>query len=207
MQGRLKSALRSAAMAAGIAVSLFMFVPTGSTAPAADNCLTAPNAPAPQGSHWYYRLERGTQRKCWRLVQKDQKGPSTAARTAPQPEGDDEADDAPAPAASAPAAKMPAALVPTARAAEPAAPPSQAIVRDLFTRNVSNTDQPAQPLAAPTPPTVPTTPCLRCGRTGGTNSQQRAGTASRYPSRSPSFSLPSQPKRSQTHPRLKPCRR
>ena len=153
MQGRLKSALRSAAMASGIAVSSFMFVPTGSAAPAADNCLTAPNAPAPQGSHWYYRLERGTQRKCWRLVQKDQKAPRTAARTAPQPEGDDEVDDAPAPAASAPAAKMPAAVVPTTRATEPAAPPSQAIVRDLFTRNVSNTDQLAQPLAAPTSPT------------------------------------------------------
>ena len=31
----------------------------------ADNCLAAPNSPAPQGSHWYYRLDRATQRKCW----------------------------------------------------------------------------------------------------------------------------------------------
>src|SRR5271169_5474734 len=30
-----------------------------------DDCLTAPNSPAPQGSHWYYRLDRTTQRKCW----------------------------------------------------------------------------------------------------------------------------------------------
>jgi hypothetical protein len=30
-----------------------------------DNCLAAPNSPAPQGSHWYYRLDRATQRKCW----------------------------------------------------------------------------------------------------------------------------------------------
>jgi hypothetical protein len=32
---------------------------------AVDECLAAPNAPAPAGSHWYYRLERSTERKCW----------------------------------------------------------------------------------------------------------------------------------------------
>jgi hypothetical protein len=31
----------------------------------ADNCLTAPNSSAPQGSHWYYRVDRANQRKCW----------------------------------------------------------------------------------------------------------------------------------------------
>jgi len=31
----------------------------------ADNCLTAPNSSAPQGSHWYYHTERANQRKCW----------------------------------------------------------------------------------------------------------------------------------------------
>ena len=31
----------------------------------ADDCLAAPNSPAPQGSHWYYRLDWATQRKCW----------------------------------------------------------------------------------------------------------------------------------------------
>ena len=31
----------------------------------ADDCLTAPNSPAPQGTHWYYRLDRTNQRKCW----------------------------------------------------------------------------------------------------------------------------------------------
>ncbi len=34
---------------------------------AADNCLSAPNGDAPQGSHWYYRIERGTNRHCWYL--------------------------------------------------------------------------------------------------------------------------------------------
>ena len=36
-----------------------------STTARADDCLTAPNSPAPQGSHWYYRSDRATQRKCW----------------------------------------------------------------------------------------------------------------------------------------------
>jgi hypothetical protein len=31
----------------------------------ADHCLAAPNSPAPLGSHWYYRLDWQTQRKCW----------------------------------------------------------------------------------------------------------------------------------------------
>ena len=31
----------------------------------ADHCLAAPNSAAPQGSHWYYRLDWQTQRKCW----------------------------------------------------------------------------------------------------------------------------------------------
>ena len=33
----------------------------------ADDCLAAPNSPAPEGSWWYYRLDWPTQRKCWYL--------------------------------------------------------------------------------------------------------------------------------------------
>jgi hypothetical protein len=32
-----------------------------------DDCLSKPNGPSPPGSHWYYRLERATQRQCWYL--------------------------------------------------------------------------------------------------------------------------------------------
>jgi hypothetical protein len=31
----------------------------------ADDCRAAPNSPAPAGTHWFYRLEWATQRKCW----------------------------------------------------------------------------------------------------------------------------------------------
>ena len=59
------------------------------------------NAAAPQGSHWYYRLDRATQRKCWRLVKRDQQPQSAAKQAAPQGEPADEADAAPAAGTSA----------------------------------------------------------------------------------------------------------
>jgi hypothetical protein len=37
------------------------------TSRAEENCLLAPNARAPQGSHWYYRIDPTSQNKCWHL--------------------------------------------------------------------------------------------------------------------------------------------
>jgi hypothetical protein len=56
-----------ATRSAAIAGLLLMcgFVLSDNPVQAADECLAAPNAAAPAGSHWYYRLERPTQRKCW----------------------------------------------------------------------------------------------------------------------------------------------
>jgi hypothetical protein len=56
-----------ATRSAAIAALLLMcgFVLSDGPGQAADECLAAPNAAAPAGSHWYYRLERPTQRKCW----------------------------------------------------------------------------------------------------------------------------------------------
>jgi hypothetical protein len=78
----------------------FSAVPTSSSG-AAETCLAAPSAPAPQGSHWYYRLERATQRKCWRLVQLDQQPQRAAKQAAPQGEPAGEEDPAPAAETSA----------------------------------------------------------------------------------------------------------
>jgi hypothetical protein len=44
-----------------------IFIVTVQGARAADECLEKPNAPSPQGSHWYYRLDRTTNRQCWYL--------------------------------------------------------------------------------------------------------------------------------------------
>jgi hypothetical protein len=35
---------------------------------AADDCMTQPGAAPPQGSHWYYRLDRTNHRQCWYLA-------------------------------------------------------------------------------------------------------------------------------------------
>jgi hypothetical protein len=40
----------------------------GHTGRAADDCMTKPGAATPQGSHWYYRLDRTNHRQCWYLA-------------------------------------------------------------------------------------------------------------------------------------------
>jgi len=41
---------------------------TGHASRAADDCMTKPGAAAPQGSHWYYHLDRTNNRQCWYLA-------------------------------------------------------------------------------------------------------------------------------------------
>jgi hypothetical protein len=59
----------------------------------ANDCLTAPNALTPQGSHWYYLLDRASQRKCWYVraigqpVQAATGGPATPLHSMPAPSG------------------------------------------------------------------------------------------------------------------------
>jgi hypothetical protein len=50
---------------------------------AADDCLSGPKGQAPQGAHWYYRVERTTKRHCWYLA--DQRTPrsQTTAMNSP----------------------------------------------------------------------------------------------------------------------------
>ena len=56
------------------------------TATSANECLTAPKAETPKGAHWYYRLEKGTKRKCWYLADKVAKTSKVAsASSAPAP--------------------------------------------------------------------------------------------------------------------------
>jgi hypothetical protein len=65
------------------------------SARAEEICLAAPNAPAPQGSHWYYRTDSIKQSKCWYLRAE---GQAIETPIAQQPE---------AIAAKRPAAAMP----------------------------------------------------------------------------------------------------
>jgi hypothetical protein len=69
-------------LAAAIFMILFAEVfLAGRASYAADDCLSKPNATAPEGSHWYYRLDRATRRECWYL------GPE-GRKVRPQQSGD-----------------------------------------------------------------------------------------------------------------------
>jgi hypothetical protein len=68
---------------AGLLVAAVM-LGTSQAAGAADDCLTGPNRQPGPGGHWYFHLDRATDRKCWYLVEATARAP--AAETAqPQP--------------------------------------------------------------------------------------------------------------------------
>jgi hypothetical protein len=89
---------RTAKLASIVFVSVLAGIPFStssySATPAPDDCLSAPNGQTPEGSHWYYRIERGTKRHCWYLRQEgervSQSAPSSALPSAkpiaPKPE-------------------------------------------------------------------------------------------------------------------------
>jgi hypothetical protein len=94
MSGQIPRPFRSIALVAALLIS-GVGVTVPSTTARADDCLTAPNSPAPQGSHWYYRLDRATQRQCWytrapgqpahQVAAPATTGPATASHSTPTP--------------------------------------------------------------------------------------------------------------------------
>src|SRR5689334_22349801 len=116
MQRRTDFAVRLAMATLAFAASAIALAPASEAAPA-ETCLKAPKGVAPQGSHWYYRIDRATQHRCWYLGEKGgklvQRSKTRSAPTQAEPDDDDDA--APAPVATAPAART--ATAPTARAA------------------------------------------------------------------------------------------
>jgi hypothetical protein len=64
MSGQIPRPFGSIALVATLLVSA-VGVGVAANTVRADDCLAAPNSPAPPGSHWYYRLDWATQRKCW----------------------------------------------------------------------------------------------------------------------------------------------
>jgi hypothetical protein len=74
------------AVFAGVLAGIPFTTASHSATPAADECLSAPREQTPAGSHWYYRLERGTKRHCWYLREEGEKvsqsAPSSAAPAA-----------------------------------------------------------------------------------------------------------------------------
>ena len=62
---------RTAKFVSAIFASLLAGIPlttvSHSAVPAADDCLSKPKGLAPEGSHWYYRIDRASKRHCWYL--------------------------------------------------------------------------------------------------------------------------------------------
>ena len=140
-----------------------------STASAASDCLAAPKGAAPQGQHWYYRLERTTKRQCWYLRAAGDKDSAKTAQTA-QAQSDAPTADAPAPQQHAvqdaraeyltPRSSA-AAKTPNAPAQAAAATPVQQVAEQTANGNAQ------QPAAAPWPdvstasaPPAPPTPTV-----------------------------------------------
>jgi hypothetical protein len=55
------------AVFAGVFACAALTTGAASSARAAEDCIAGPKDEAPQGSHWYYRVDRVTHRKCWYL--------------------------------------------------------------------------------------------------------------------------------------------
>ena len=68
---------RTAKFASAIVASLLAGTPlttvSHSAVPAADDCLSGPKGQTPQGSHWYYRIDRASKRHCWYLADEREK--------------------------------------------------------------------------------------------------------------------------------------
>ncbi|AWL96512.1 hypothetical protein [Bradyrhizobium ottawaense] len=138
-----------------------------STANAAADCLASPKGAAPQGQHWYYRLDRTTKRQCWYLRAAGGKSSQTAQATTDTPEADSAVPQAmqnaraeyTAPQTSAaPGTPNMSAPAPAATNAPPVAqqPPSGAPATNAQQPAVTARWPEASPAsAAPTPPPAP----------------------------------------------------
>ena len=74
----------ASATLAVLVCALGLSVHSSSGQAATDNCLAKPNAAPPKGSHWFYRVDKVGNRRCWYLGAKDAK-PRQAWSPKPQP--------------------------------------------------------------------------------------------------------------------------
>ena len=145
----------------------------------ADDCRSAPNAPAPAGTHWYYRLDWATQRKCWyvrapgrRTNQATAQGmimPATASRSAPAPSDPTPVIDA------APMSPSPSDATPPSPHAEPSA--LKAVSAPVSSRTIDGIPGPSAADKSTTP--TREAPALQTGTSLETGAQETAvpGTA------------------------------
>ncbi|WP_027551437.1 hypothetical protein [Bradyrhizobium sp. Cp5.3] len=124
-----------------------------------DDCLASPKATAPQGQHWYYRLDRASKRKCWYTRAEGDKAAQTS--TAPN-----------------------AQTATSTADAEPAAPHSVQDARAEYVAQQRGTASAAPNVAAPAPAAAIAPPAPRqppAASADGNNAQQQAAVTTRWP--------------------------
>ena len=104
---------------------------------AASDCLASPKGAAPQGQHWFYRLDRATKRQCWYLRAEGGKATLSAQATADTPNADSPAPPSVQNARAEYIAPSTAANTPAAAGPPPAPQQPSRTVAD------SNAEQPA----------------------------------------------------------------
>lgn len=149
-----------------------------STTNAASDCLASPKGIAPQGQHWFYRLERSTKRQCWYLRAEGGKAATTAQTAGSTPQQDSPPQSvqnaraeyvAPQSGATQPAQPAPATLAPATQPAPAASSEAQqpAVTARWPESTMATAPQPAQgvadaqpsanPAASPAPVPAPVT--------------------------------------------------
>jgi hypothetical protein len=109
-----------------------------STENTAADCLASPKGAAPQGQHWFYRVERATKRQCWYLRAEGAKATQSAQATTDAPNA------APAAPQSVQNARAEYIAAQTSAAANPPAPAAAATQQAPGTTDAN----PAQPAVA-----------------------------------------------------------
>ncbi len=169
-------AFPSTALVAALLISVGVTMPPITAR--ANDCLTAPNFPAPQGSHWYYRSDRATQRKCWYVRAPGQPAQQVAALATPGPARPSHSTPAPS---GAPSPHVTAAPSPQVKVS--AAKPIPAPVRS------GTTDKTVQQIAREETSATPEVPAPQSSALAETASQPAAPPAVTLPDASVAVAL------------------
>jgi hypothetical protein len=134
MSGQIPRPMASIALVATLLVwGMGLGVPANTAR--ADACLTAPNSPVPDGSHWYYHMDRAKQRKCWYIRASDQPEQHAAAQAT-----SDSAATTPTAALRKPATDSPSAPM-SISPGDGAAPPLPSVKPQRASKSNATTDE------------------------------------------------------------------
>jgi hypothetical protein len=177
MSGRILALVGSIIVVAALFMSgIRVGVPN--SARAADDCLTAPNSSAPQGSHWYYRTDRTNQRKCWSYRAPGEPAQNATAQTTPEAAPAAQSHSTPAPVSLTPPTSSPGANTPPVwpQVAQPALTTRETSPPQARTSSQINASEPVagRPVTWPDPP--PTVGTIKAQETASAPTDARVDT-------------------------------